>query len=180
MRFILLLLLLVGLTAHTKEPIPEQSVFVSEVSVVLDTTNEGRVIKILADSGYSVGMQQIILAQAKLESGNFTNSLTRKWNNAFAMLHSKCDPYSVGNYGRAEGRSGYAVYKSLEESVYARLWYSRKWKYPVDVNLYEYVMHIKRKGYFTGDADHYYNNMRDLIARDASLFENKSVTITCR
>lgn len=159
----------------------------TEVVNVDETTNEGRMIKILSDSGYSVRMQQIILAQAKFESGSFTNSLSKKYNNVFSMLHSKRDPYSMGNWGFAEGRVGYAVYKTFNESVYARLWYNRKWKYPNDSDLDDYVSTLYAKRYFIGDPkssaqsniNMYKTGLKKLIDRDAHLFENKSVKIAC-
>lgn len=182
MRVIILFLLLI-ITISAQEADLKQNVSncVTKEQIVIDTTtNEGRVIKVLMDSGYSVSMQQIMLAQAKYESGNFRNQLSKKWNNVFSMLHSKKDPYSKGNWGKAEGRSGYAVYNSVEESVLARLWYSRKWKYPKDnVSVEEYVRHMKSKGYFTGNLLNYINGMNELINHDAYLFENKSVTIAC-
>lgn len=183
MRFLFLLLLLLPSFAAQEAEIKRESVCdcVTKETVIVDvSTQEGRIIKVLADSGYSIGMQQILLAQAKFESGSFKNTLSKKWNNVYSMLHSRHDPYSKGNWGFAEGRSGYAVYNSLEESVYARLWYSRKWKYPSDVaSVDEYVLHIKSKGYFTGSTESYISNMRSLIKADAHIFENKSVMIAC-
>jgi hypothetical protein len=182
MRVILLFLLLISTGAKEAIVVPERALeCVTTEEILIDTaTVEGRVIKILADSGYTVRMQQIILAQAKYESGSFRNPLTKKWNNVFAMLHSKYDPYSLGNWGYAEGRYGYAVYKSLEESVYARIWYSRKKKYPVNVSVEEYIAHIKAKGYFTGNQDKYLDGIKKLIDRDENLFKNKSVMIACK
>lgn len=181
MRVIILLLLLFVSVGAKEATVHENAICEAKEVVNVDvSTVEGRVIKILADSGYSIRMQKILLAQAKHESGNFRNPLTKNWNNVFAMLHSSKDPYSKGNWAKAEGRSGYAVYNSIEESVYARIWYSRKWNYPDDASTGEYVRHIKSKGYFTGDQQKYIDALRKWIARDAHLFENKSVIIACR
>ena len=182
MKFKILLFWLLSSTISAHEAALDSLPFceIKEVIGIDSTTIEGKLIKILADSGYSVGMQKIMLAQAKLESGNFKNNLTKKWNNVFSMLHSSKDPYSIGNWARAEGRSGYAVYKSIEESIYARIWYSRRWNYPDNVSPDEYVRHIKSKGYFTGNEQEYLKCIKALIKRDAFLFENKSVTIVCR
>jgi hypothetical protein len=129
-------------------------------------TTEDRIIKVLQDSNYSLRMQQIIVAQAKHESGNFTNSLTRKYNNIFAMLHSKYDPFSKGNYGYAEGRKGYAVYDRIEESTRAYIWYTRKKKYPSDTTLVAYVDILKAKSYFTGNKKEYLNSLTIHISKD--------------
>lgn len=183
MRLITIILLIL-FSVETQEASldPAETALCDTIEVLnVDTdTAEGRVIRVLYDSGYSIPMIQILLAQAKLESGNFKNNLTRKWNNVFAMLHSGSDPYSQGNWGFAEQRSGYAVYSSIEESVSARIWYSRKWSYPMDsVSPEEYVRHMKRKGYFTASEHEYIAAINRLIKQDAPLFENKSVMIVC-
>lgn len=170
MRVIMLILMLL-LSYETREGVLTIEAVGKVYKVAV--TNEDRVIKILSDSGYSTRMQQIILAQGKFESGDFKNSLTRKYNNVFAMLHSKYDPYSKGNWGRAEGRSGYAVYGSLDESVYARMWYQRNKKYPSDTTVEAYVKHIKSKGYFEDNEKRYLKGMRYWIEKDSHLFENK-------
>lgn len=77
-----------------------------------------RVFKAFLTFGIDSTSAKIFTAQAVHESGNFTNKLTRNNNNIFAVLH---DPYrpttSIGNYGKAEGRSGYASYASIEAAV---------------------------------------------------------------
>lgn len=175
---ILLLLLFVSVGAKEATTMNENCSYV-QVSMIDTTTVEGKMIKILSDSGYSVRMQQIILAQAKFESGNFKNSLTRKHNNVFGMLHSKRDPYSVGNWGFAEGRTGYAVYNSINESVYARMWYSRQKGYPKDASVEDYVHHMKQKKYFEATEKEYLKGLKKLINQDSAIFQNKNLIIAC-
>jgi hypothetical protein len=136
-------------------------------------STQERIVRVLSDSGISVRMQQILLAQADYESGGFKNSLTKKWNNVYSMLHSRRDPYSLGNWGYAEGRSGYSVYLSIENSVCARLWYSRSWKYPADTTVEAYVTHIKSRGYFTGDAKEYLAGMQARMKKNEALWQVK-------
>lgn len=63
-------------------------------------------------------MKKLLLAQAKHESGNFTNKLTRTANNFMAINHSSNRPtLSLGRNGHAEGRSGFAVYSSLDSAA---------------------------------------------------------------
>lgn len=182
MKVIILFLLLLVSTGAQEAIVTRENVtcHAKEIINIDKSTVEGRIITILADSGYSIGMQKILLAQAQHESGGFNNKLTKNWNNLFAMLHSPKDPYSKGNWAKAEGRSGYAVYNSIEESVYARIWYSKRWNYPAEASPGEYVRHIRSKGYFTGNQQDYLNAIRKWINRDAHIFENKSVIIACR
>jgi hypothetical protein len=122
-----------------------------EEIVIKELTLEERIIKVLQDSGYSKNMQQLILAKADFESGGFKNKLTREHNNVFSMLHSKRDPYSKCGCGFAEGRKGYASYPTIEDQVYAYIWYTKKKHYPKEATPYQYVAYMKSKGYFVGD-----------------------------
>lgn len=125
-------------------------------------TIEERITKVLQDSGYSKNMQALILAKADLESGAFKNKLTREHNNVFSMLHSKRDPYSVCGCGFAEGRIGYASYPTIEDQVYAYIWYTKKKKYPKEATPAQYVRFMKSKGYFEANENLY---LKGLLSR---------------
>lgn len=125
-------------------------------------TIEERISRVLQDSGYSINMQHIILAKADLESGTFKNELTKKHNNVFSMLHSKRDPYSICGCGFAEGRSGYASYPSIEDQVYAYIWYTKRRQYPIEATPAQYVRYMKSKGYFEAEEKLY---LKGLISR---------------
>lgn len=72
---------------------------------------------------------QIFTAQAHLESGGFTNKLTKDHNNVFAVLHSNYrKTTSLGGTGKAEGRSGYASYASIEAAVQDFLYFLDYWR----------------------------------------------------
>ena len=48
---------------------------------------------------------KLLIAHARVESGNFTNNLTTKYNNLFGMKHPRQRPtMSVGPVASAEGR----------------------------------------------------------------------------
>ena len=62
---------------------------------------------------YNIEHPEIVLAQAKLETGNYTSSLCRKHGNLFGL----------------RGRSGYARFNNWKESVKAyRDWVQYKYK----------------------------------------------------
>lgn len=124
------------------------------------------IINVLRNSGYTVRMQEIILAQAIHESGNFTNRLSKKWNNVFSIYKSRYDTLAIGNHGIAEGRKGWAVYRNVQDATKAYILYTSKREYPKDTTLSAYVAFMKRKGYFTADEKQYYNCMKTIISRN--------------
>lgn len=72
---------------------------------------------------------KVFVAQAALESGNFTNKLYTQHNNPFAILHDKrrtCST-SLNGSGRAEGRAGYASYASIEAATQDFLCFLDHW-----------------------------------------------------
>lgn len=131
----------------------------------VELTIEERVSKVLQDSGYSQNMQAIILAKADLESGTFRNKLTKEHNNFFSMLHSKYDPYSKCGCGFAEGRLGYASYPTIEDQVYAYIWYTKKRGYPKEATPLEYVRFMKSKGYFEANELSYLAGLKARLNR---------------
>lgn len=153
LRVCLLLIILIGGNVSVGNPsieIPD-GVEYKELRITIEDKIRG----VLIDSGYSENMQAIILAKADLESGTFSNPLTKHHNNVFSMLHSKYDPYSKCGCGFAEGRLGYASYPTIEEQVYAYIWYTKRRGYPKEATPKEYVRFMKSKGYFEANEKLY-------------------------
>jgi hypothetical protein len=133
-------------------------------------TTEERVVQVLRDSGYSREMQRIILAQAKHESGGFTNSLTRKHNNLFGMLHPRSRPtLSLDGSAWAEGRVGYARYESLEASVGDYLLYKKFVNAEDKPDAKSYIYQLKRLGYFTDNAGNYLGGVKRYMRGDSTV-----------
>jgi uncharacterized FlgJ-related protein len=122
-----------------------------------------KILGVLEDSCYSPRMQEIILAQAIHESGNFTNKLSKRWNNVFSIYKSKYDTLAIGNHGFAEGRTGWAVYRNVEDATKAYILYTKGRGFPKDTTLSAYVDFLKKKNYFTADKQLYYNSMKTII-----------------
>ena len=92
---------------------------------------------------------EFIVAQAKHESGNYKNRLTREHNNIFARLHSRYDTLSKGPFGYAEGRSGYASYNSIKDATVSQVKYFRRLKYSFNwKSSYEFAYELKKKRYY--------------------------------
>jgi uncharacterized FlgJ-related protein len=106
---------------------------------------------------------RIIVAQARHESGDFKNVLTRNHNNVFGMQHPRVRrTTSIGAYGDAEKKKNiYASYRSIEDAVIDLFLYldarnisKRQHSIP------KYVRSIKAKKYFKGSETEYVKNMR--------------------
>lgn len=148
-------------------PMLSEKKVVKEEKIVIDTiktyTTEERIAKVLSDSGFSLRMQRIIVAQAKLESGCFNNNLTKKHNNLFGMRHPRIrKTYSIGAYARAEKRNGYASYNSIDSCVTDFIYYYRSIK-AYDTTVEQYVKHIKKKGYFEANEKQYVRSLIKLM-----------------
>lgn len=138
---------------------------------LIKLTTEERVVAVLKDSGFTRIMQRIILAQAKHESGKFTNPLTINHNNIFAMM----DPgrwrktTSLGPYGEAEGRRGFASFATIEQSTRDYILYKRRIKIADTKNEIDYIRDLKRHKYFQADVNLYIKAVQYWMARDSTV-----------
>jgi hypothetical protein len=98
----------------------------------------------------------LLIAQSKHESGNYTNTLTQ-YNNLFGRWYSKNDTLALGPGAPAEGHSRFARYPSVRAATLSQIDYLRrrgysfKWK-----TAYEYAVELKRKGYYAAPVSVYY------------------------
>lgn len=164
--FIAVLLLLTPLAAQNRTI--HLSLYVPKEFVL---TVEERVVAVLRDSGFSRTMQRIILAQAKHESGNFTNPLTVNHNNIFAMHHpGKSRPTtSLGPWGRAEGRTCFASFASIESSVTDYILYKKSYGIVDKENERGYVYELKRHRYFEASTELYIRCVQRWMAADSTV-----------
>lgn len=108
---------------------------------------------------------KLIIAHARVESGNFTNNLVKNHNNLFGMKHPSVRPSkSLGGRARAEGRSGYAEFKTVADSIVDYiLWL----EYHKEVRVYrstaEYVGMLHRHAFFGSGYQEYYKAMKSVL-----------------
>jgi Uncharacterized FlgJ-related protein len=110
-------------------------------------------------------MQGLIIAQAKLESGSFTNRLSREGNNIFSMRHpTKRPTLSLGPLLRAEGRCCYAAFESIETAVDDYILYMEHFNVPdTFTTTQEYATYLKRKGYYECSVEDYTRLLNSLL-----------------
>jgi uncharacterized FlgJ-related protein len=108
---------------------------------------------------------KLIIAHAKVESGNFTNNLVKNHNNLFGMKHPSVRPTkSTGGKARAEGRTGYAEFKTDVDSIIDYLLWL---EYHNEVRIYkttdQYVAMLKKHSFFGSTYKEYYNAMKSFL-----------------
>lgn len=136
----------------------------------LELTQEEKIVAVLRDSGYSAPMQRIILAQAKHESGGFTNSLAVYHNNVFAMLHpSRRRTLSLGPLAKAEGRGGYGSYATIEDATRDYIMYCRHMGIDPKESATDYIYQLKRKRYFTDNVTRYLRGVQQWMKSDTTV-----------
>lgn len=102
------------------------------------TTNEAIILKTVYEAGLPPFMANLIVAQAKHESGNFSSPVYRDCNNAFGYSAYK-------GQGACPGHTFYKKYNNLKEST---------------IELIEWLIRRQREGNFPGfnsvsSAGHY-------------------------
>lgn len=102
---------------------------------------------------------ELLVAQSKHESANYTNNLTR-YNNVFARHYQKSDTFATSGGAAGEGHTRFAKYPSVEAATLSQLWYFRSRGYSLKwVSVYEFARECKRRGYYTAPLSVYIRSM---------------------
>lgn len=125
------------------------------------TENEQIVLNTARSQGMPAYLSNLILAQAKHESNNFTSAVYQDCNNAFG--------YSApGGVNYCKGHSFYRAYNNLQESVIELTnWIKRRQKenkFPQDLNTItspdQYAQLLKSSGYYEDSTINYTNGLK--------------------
>lgn len=116
----------------------------------------------LVAKGVPAFTRKLLIAQARFESGNYTNTLAKKHNNLYGMLHPRKRPTtSMGRLGRAEGRIGYAQFRSLEDCIDDQLLYFEYIGVKLNFkNTYEFALALKKNYYYGVSVDAYTKGLK--------------------
>jgi uncharacterized FlgJ-related protein len=163
MKSFIFLLVLFGVKEISPDLTPTNLVYIKSIEPSL--TKEQIITNKLVTCGYSDTLLiSLIIAQAKLESGNFTNRLTRHHNNIFSMQHPKKRPTtSLCGCARAENRDGYASFSSIESAVEDYVLYLEFSKITKISTSEEYVRLLKKKKYFESSEKKYLRAITKLM-----------------
>lgn len=103
-------------------------------------------------------LRKYIIAQAKLESANFTSSIYKRTNNTFGMQHPKKRPAVGYESDVYEGGMTTPVqaYRNDTQSFQDLLLWMDYGRFPRSVaSAAEYVAELKKRGYFTSKESDY-------------------------
>jgi len=116
--------------------------------------------QIIAGSSYS-NYADVILAQAKHESANFTSKVYRDNNNPFGMKTPSKRPFLGTQGSKASDGGYYARYLNDSEAFKDFLLWLSYNNIPNNFTTIEqYVSAIRSKGYFTDTLDNYINALK--------------------
>ncbi len=124
---------------------------------------EQQIRKVLSNRGVSDATAELIVAQAKLESGHFQSSVYNQTNNPFGMRPARVRKHLVcGQY------RGYAVYESLSHAVEDYLLWMEFVCIPLHIaDPATFVRFLESRGYFEASAYEYLRQIRGLLASSA-------------
>lgn len=155
MKKIILIWLLLIFVLHTNAQ--NQSVEVKSFTKNVHVY-EKRIFNLSLEFGADTLTAKMIVAQAKLESGNFKNPLTRKHNNVFSMQHPKRrKTTSIGAFATAEKRPKiYASYKTVRDAVRDLFLYFEARKIEkTQPSIDSYVKILKKKKFYESSEQSY-------------------------
>jgi uncharacterized FlgJ-related protein len=159
---LIILFLLIGIkTDYAKvEIINVELVNVEETALSI----EDSIRLILNEKNLPKFTVDLIVAQSKHESGNYTNKLTKLHNNIFGRHYSKYDTLALGDGGEAEGHTRFARYKSIADATNSQYKYFLRKKYSLDwYNVDDFVKELKSKNYFEDKTDNYKKSINKLL-----------------
>lgn len=132
---------------------------------IKDTTynfSEEKLIDLLKD--LNVKFPHIVLAQAKIESGNYTSKVFNENNNLFGMKEARVRIHT------AQGTQyNHAYYQNWRESVYDYAFY--QCRYLSSLNTEDEYYHYLDQSY--AEAENYVNSLKTIVRREnlRDLFE---------
>lgn len=102
-------------------------------------------------------MKKLILAQAKHESGNFTNNLTRRYKNVMAVTSCNCrKTMAIGKHGRAEGKTNFLVFSSIDSAMVDFMLHMQHMHIPDTFTRADtYARFLKKQRYYTDKEENY-------------------------
>lgn len=129
-------------------------------SVTVASSYEEEIRAVLNEENVDPYVTELLIAQSKLESGNYKNNLT-KYNNVFARHYSKLDTFAISAGAKAEGHSRFAIYPSIKDATLSQLWYFRRKKYTFKwESPYQFALELKRKHYYEAPIEKYIAGLR--------------------
>jgi uncharacterized FlgJ-related protein len=135
-----------------------------QVVVPAEKSCDQEIFDIALELGADTLTSRIIVAQARFESGKYTNNLFVKHNNIFSMQHPRIrKTTSLGPKASAEKRRNkYASYKDIRDSVTDLFLYFKARKIDKrQPSVDAYVKLLKRKNFFEDTLKKYRSGVKN-------------------
>jgi len=101
-------------------------------------------------------LRPYVIAQSKVETGDYTSDLYKRANNAFGMRVPE-----LRRSNRIGTTNNYSSYASIGDSLEDLLYYFEAVNFPTNIgSVGEYTMELKKRNYFTADYYTYLKNMQ--------------------
>lgn len=104
-------------------------------------------------------------AMSKLESGNYTNTLARKYNNIFSMGRPYTRPRVNNGYTEEtfEGQQ-MSIYSSYDQAIQDLILWLDYFNFPTSLStVEEFVSELKRDGYFELNEEDYLSGLKQYL-----------------
>lgn len=121
---------------------------------------EQQIRQVLANGGVCVETAELIIAQAKVESGHFMSSVYLQTNNPFGMRPARVRKHRVcGQY------RGYAAYESLTHAVEDYLLWMEFARIPFSItDAAMFVQFLQARGYFETSGREYLRQIQGVLS----------------
>lgn len=154
-------------TLKTLEIENKQLVFRSDslknvISIINETDKFSESELLMMINGLNLMYPEVVLAQSKLETGNYTSDVFKVAGNLFGMKPARIRPYT--HYGIYKDHADYLGNWRLSVIDYA-LWQSREVSKSNVKSVEDYLTLLKIKGY--AEDDNYIQKLRELIPKDS-------------
>jgi len=132
--------------------------------------NEQIIYSTVTGAGYTPTLANIIISQAKFETGDFTNTAFTKYKNAFGYKYVPGARYQSGKGNESSEGDYYAAYDSLENSTKEIIaWLQRRQNEgKLTISLLTtpeaYAAALKSCGYFGGTLSAYINGLKHYLS----------------
>jgi len=127
------------------------------------TSYEKEIRDVLEEEGLEPYVIELLVAQSKHESGNYTNGLT-KYNNVFARHYHKTDTFATSAGAKAEGHSRFAKYPTIKNATLSQIYYLRRMKYSFEwKSTSDFANELKSKHYYEAPIEVYVSALNRFI-----------------
>jgi hypothetical protein len=137
-------------------------------------SNEEIIFNTVKERGYSDTLANLLIAQAKHETGNFKSNAFIKFNNAFGYKRYAGSKWQIGSGNISTEGNAYAAYDQLSDSVNEVLdWLKRRQNEGKLVisqltTPEAYALALKNSGYFGASVNEYIQGLKFFLTNFTS------------